>query len=440
MPRANTIGRLTVLFLVLGTGCALKGKKSDRADTTPATSVGATSATPNGSATAAGDKPPGSPATFDKTAELNRVMGELQSLGALDPKAQAQLMTDLEQTDPNLWPQVVQAFRASMAYRQRANAAKPGAMAKAPAAPDPAASPDLLPIATSGALPGEQHARAAAPAVAVQLADVKSVAKEQTPNAPANINQPGEVQQVSHEEPIDDDKDEDWNRQVAEAIHSLESAQAGKKSLGTAEQVYLRMLYLAAGRRDDAVRPVPGLPATEQDFGTEQLYGMSTYLDAARSPDARQRSAEAHLHLTKATGRLAEANDLVVRNLAFCTEVHSYGMYTPFPKAEFRPGQQVLLYAEVENFKTEPSPKGFHTALKSSYQILDPQGKRVMEHDLGATEEFCQNARHDYFIRYFLSVPSRIYDGTYTLQLTIEDKLAGKIGQSTIEFTAKEKK
>jgi hypothetical protein len=32
-------------------------------------------------------------------------------------------------------------------------------------------------------------------------------------------------------------------------------------------------------------------------------------------------------------------------------------------------------------------------------------------------------------------MPKRIYDGTYTLQLTIEDVQGKKVGQSSIQFT-----
>ena len=62
-----------------------------------------------------------------------------------------------------------------------------------------------------------------------------------------------------------------------------------------------------------------------------------------------------------------------------------------------------------------------------------------MENDLALTEEYCQNLRRDYFLRYFLSVPERIYAGKYTLQLTIVDTLSQKIGQSSIEFTVVDK-
>jgi hypothetical protein len=32
-------------------------------------------------------------------------------------------------------------------------------------------------------------------------------------------------------------------------------------------------------------------------------------------------------------------------------------------------------------------------------------------------------------------MPNRVYDGNYTLQLTIEDALGNKVAQSTIPFT-----
>ena len=77
--------------------------------------------------------------------------------------------------------------------------------------------------------------------------------------------------------------------------------------------------------------------------------------------------------------------------------------------------------------------------MRSSYHIFDNQGRRVTDQELPLTEEYCQNRRRDYFIRYFLSIPARAYDGKYNLQLTIEDTLGRKIGQSSIDFTVKEK-
>jgi hypothetical protein len=101
----------------------------------------------------------------------------------------------------------------------------------------------------------------------------------------------------------------------------------------------------------------------------------------------------------------------------------------------------VLIYAEVENFKSEQTTRGWHTSFEASYQLLDSQGQRVAKEDLPLTDEpDCQNRRRDYFIRYFVTLPKTIHDGHYTLELMVEDAVARKIGQSTIELTVKQKK
>ena len=133
--------------------------------------------------------------------------------------------------------------------------------------------------------------------------------------------------------------------------------------------------------------------------------------------------------------RLGETAPLVVHNLAFCTAVQGFGSITPFKKAEFAPDQEVLLYTEVENYTVEPTPRGFHTALRSSYQIFDARGQRIADHEFPNTEEYCQSPRHDFFIGYDLHLPKRIYNGKHTLQLTVEDLKSHKVGQSSIDLT-----
>ena len=46
-------------------------------------------------------------------------MAEVRQLGSSDPAAQDQLLEDLRQSDPSLWPLVMQQFHATAAYRQR---------------------------------------------------------------------------------------------------------------------------------------------------------------------------------------------------------------------------------------------------------------------------------------------------------------------------------
>ena len=98
----------------------------------------------------------------------------------------------------------------------------------------------------------------------------------------------------------------------------------------------------------------------------------------------------------------------------------------------------LLLYAEVENFAAESTPKGYHTAMRSSYQIFDSRNQRVADDRGTTTEEHCQRPRRDYFIGYHLTLPKRIYPGKHTLQLTVEDLKSHKVAQSSIEFVIRD--
>ena len=143
------------------------------------------------------------------------------------------------------------------------------------------------------------------------------------------------------------------------------------------------------------------------------------------------------MHLHEAAGRLGELASPVVHNLTFCKEVTSYGVFKRFPKYEFKPAEEVLLYCEIENLKSQSTDLGYHTNIKSSYQILDSRGERVSEQEFPPSDDYCSNQRRDFFIPYFIALPKRINPGNYTLQLTIEDTQRNKVGQSSIQFSVK---
>jgi len=255
---------------------------------------------------------------------------------------------------------------------------------------------------------------------------------------------PGEVIQTGYQSAIPNGQaglaaSGPWQAHLAAAIQSVEAENKAKPKGQSypALEARLRMLYLLAARRDDAMLPIPAASSSDQDYWSKQIFGLCTWLDAERTPDAARRAGETKRILSEALARLGESAPLVVRNLAFCTAVLGYGSIQPFKKSEFAPDQEVLLYAEVENFLSEATAKGFHTSLRSSYQVFDSRGQRVADHEFPVVEEFCQNPRRDYFIGYHLRLPKRIYPGKHTLQLTVEDSQSHKVGQSTIAFTVK---
>jgi hypothetical protein len=393
------------------------------------------------------------------------VIAEIQELKSLDPAAQEQLLANLRQTPPDLWPLVVQQFRANIAYRrqveerdrlgQRSGAtsrvSEPGiALASSDprlAAGQPAASGDpllRLPRSQESALPPAASA-SAQPGGSSRTDDPRGPAAvaSKSPMAPLPACPAGPA--TSARVPVtaagyEAQPSKDWQLPLNETIRGLEAAvnPTPQSAAEIAQHARLRMLYLLAGRRDDALRPIPSISPSMQDFWSKQIFGLATLLDTEQMAEPTRRAGEAERHLIEAIARLGESSPLVVKNLAFVTEVQSFGAYKPLAKNDFAPGQRLLLYAEVENFKTNETPKGCTTALQSSYQILDSRGQRVADHEFSVNEECCRNVRRDFFIGYEFVLPKHIYPGKHTLQLTVTDLNSQKIGQSSIEFNITE--
>lgn len=378
--------------------------------------------------------------TVEDTKALGIALAELEAQGAIDSATQAQLLDGLKQTDPALWPQLLAYFRS--AARNRRELAKTSPVAEIelvadtePTTPAPSNKAEPAPPKPSQDEPADKKAEK--PPTETKKTKPKAAKAKLASAKLTKARRESNVSDKSKSEP----SDADWQQSLATSISKLEkqTAQAPTNNSEIGQHVALRMLYLTAGRRDDALKAIEGISPAQQDFWSKELYGLAACLDHTRNPDASRRAAEANTHLRDATARLGELATLQIRNLAFCTEVTSYGVYKPFDVTDFQAGQEALLYAEIENFKSEHTERGYHTAFKASYQILDERGARVDEKEFAITEEHCQNPRRDFFIRYFIWMPQRIYGGKYTLQLSVEDTLSQKIGQASLEFKIKGK-
>jgi hypothetical protein len=230
-----------------------------------------------------------------------------------------------------------------------------------------------------------------------------------------------------------------WRQQLDGAIAALE-AEVAENPISANQQAKharLRMLYAAAGRREDAACPIPAAPPAEQAFLAKELGGPATWLTMQGESNDRQRAAEVKPMFREAVRALATEAPLLIRNMAFCTEVVSYGCVKRFSEYEFQPNQELLLYAEIENFTSPRTVVGYQTSLQSRYEIVDAHGRLLTKHEFPPTEETCQNPRRDYFIGYRLRLPFDIKPGAYNLHLSIEDLKSGKVGQASIEFGVK---
>jgi hypothetical protein len=234
-------------------------------------------------------------------------------------------------------------------------------------------------------------------------------------------------------------EDANWRMHVNAAIAALEGEMATNPSAVPAIEPRLRLLYLVAGRRDDAIRPRSGAAAGEQEFWTSEAFGLSVLLASDEQPDPKRRAAIAAPHFERAADRLGAIAGLTVKNLHFCTEVKGFGAFAAFPQDQFHSGQEVLLYCEIDNFQSELQDKGYHTALKGRYEIADESGRTVAEKELGLKDEHCANRRRDFFVPYFVTIPKHVPAGKYRLKVTLEDVHSGQTGEAAIAFEVKEK-
>ena len=205
-------------------------------------------------------------------------------------------------------------------------------------------------------------------------------------------------------------------------------------------QVHLRMLLLMAGDNARAMQAIPNLDPPEQEFWQQVFWGLTNYFDDTALPNKTDRVSQTVTQLREAVARLQAEANLELRNVAFCHKITSFGSYERFDRDEYTPGQRVLLYAEVVNFKSVPQPADglYRTQLKSTIEIFRAgEGQPVSRIEFQETPDLCRSYRQDYFHSYELKVPGNLALGPHLLKLTIEDIQSGKLATYSVNFMVK---
>ena len=233
-----------------------------------------------------------------------------------------------------------------------------------------------------------------------------------------------------------------WRQSLSQAIEQLEKqvkeTPASDDNLRISQEVTLRMLYVSQRRLEDAVRPIDKLSESEQEYFRHQMQALYEASNPEAMPVRSRHWSLVMNSQREATNHLAAASNLEVKSVAFCTEVERYGVITKFPKYQFQPDQELLLYCEIENVAANKvKGQGYESQLQGSYEIIDSQGRKVADQLLPMEPEICQNHRRDYFIVYKIFMPQQISVGNYQLRLTVEDMKAHKFGQSHLDFQVK---
>lgn len=269
------------------------------------------------------------------------------------------------------------------------------------------------------------------------IPDYESTVRPDTSSRHTNVQLASHSEPVGEERNVEDQVDSLRYRELGYAMISKLESQVSSTAnpderLDLAKK--MRLIHLALDDLDAAEDPIEGLPPEEQSYFRHTIHGLHDATDINGNPVVSRRLTLALQSHRKAERSLERLANLEVINLAFCTEVDSFGVVTKFPQYDFRPDQAVLLYCELENFVSESKRGGYETQLQGSYEILDSDGRRVADQLLPEDSDVCGNMRRDFYIAYRLHMPDKIEPGRYQMKLTIEDMKGHKFGQSSIDF------
>jgi fermentation-respiration switch protein FrsA (DUF1100 family) len=389
---------------------------------------------------------------------LGSVLDELEAIDALDPAARKEVMADLKQAKPEHYGDIVEQFHAALAYRkQLAERQQRELVEEMQLATDAGDAQNAVAVTTAN------HQTVARPAVPAVLARPTQRTLPNQPAAPTpsveviNLTPPPveslatpqvtrtfganaltaatadvAVQPASASAPLP--AAGDWQSELNAAIADLEREVSPQPA--NVEELHahlrLRALQLAAGREEDAYRPIPGASPAQQDYWSKQLFAMGAYLNNGATADDKKRAAATLVHLDDARAALAQIATLQLKNLSFVKRVDGYGAYEPLESARFEPNAAVTIYAEVENFASTSTAEGYETLLATSYQILDEGGRRIDGAQFPEVSDVCRGRRRDFHLQYGFTLPTRISPGKYQMRLTITDQRSGKIGSADL--------
>jgi hypothetical protein len=123
---------------------------------------------------------------------------------------------------------------------------------------------------------------------------------------------------------------------------------------------------------------------------------------------------------------------LAVCNACFATRVQAWGVLDRFPAARFRPGQELIVYFELDNLSSGQSAAGHTTCIDTSLALVAADGTTVRDWSFEPIAETCASQRRDYFARYVIRLPEAATAGAFRLDIDVVDTLAGTTSRASL--------
>lgn len=156
--------------------------------------------------------------------------------------------------------------------------------------------------------------------------------------------------------------------------------------------------------------------------------------------------------LADAAEATAPMRMLNLPTVVLASRVEAFGRYTPLPGTTFIAGRPtaMVLYTEVEHFAARQggevtslgeldapaTPEGTWTVwLAQSVDLFSTDGTRAWGRPEAAVRDTTRARRRDFFLTQRLELPANLSIGTYTLRVTVRDRLNGAQAEAIIPVT-----
>jgi hypothetical protein len=128
----------------------------------------------------------------------------------------------------------------------------------------------------------------------------------------------------------------------------------------------------------------------------------------------------------------AEPPALVIQNACFASRVRAWSVVDRFEAAEFRPGQDVIVYFELDQLASRSDEQGHTTRVETVLRLVDADGRRLHEWSFEPLEETCGGRRRDYFARYLIAIPAGVPAGQCRLEIVATDAIGGRTARTAL--------
>jgi hypothetical protein len=348
---------------------------------------------------------------------IDNAVARLSAAGGIDAPTQELLIKTLEQTRPEDWAVVVNEFAATLEATRGAPATADGAALGQPARPSSGGLIELdVPTrrpaaadaaATTAAIPVDVPAEEPVAEVdlsGIPLLEVAPVVIAAVPVAPAPVEVPP-------------------TRQLA-----LPPATPPAPQPLAIADVPARPISAAAVPAPVVVAALiepQGTPLPVADVLVEQVNDVAAPMPP--TPESFEPPT------VTATAPAVPAGP-AVNNACFATRVRGWGNVERFPSTTFRPGQEVIVYFELDRLQIRSAADGHTTGIDSSFRLVDGSGQRVGQWAFEPIVETCAAPRRDYFARYFLRIPEDAKPGRHRLEWSVTDTVAGASRQAYLDL------